>query len=76
MLQEVEYLGHKLSREGLKPSTEKIKALRQAPTPKDLTQLKSFLGLVNYYSRFLPNLATTLALCMNCCVRKQNGIGL
>ena len=61
MLQEVDYLGYKLSREGLKPSTEKIKALRQAPTPKDVTQLKSFLGLVNYYSRFLPNLSTTLA---------------
>ena len=61
MLQEVDYLGHKLSREGLKPSSEKIKALKEAPTPKDVTQLKSFLGLVNYYSRFLPNLSTILA---------------
>jgi len=61
MLTEVEYLGHKISCRGLQPSEEKVRAVQQAPTPTSLTQLKSFLGLVNYYSRFLPNLATTLA---------------
>ena len=32
-----------------------------APAPGDATQLKSFIGLVNYYSKFLPSLADTLA---------------
>ena len=61
LLPEVEYLGHKISSEGLHPSEEKVHALKNAPKPTNVSQLKSFLGLVNYYSKFLPNLATTLA---------------
>ena len=59
MLPSVEYLGHKISSQGLQPSQEKIRAIPRAPTPSNLTQLKSFLGLVNYYSKFLPNCSTT-----------------
>ena len=61
MLPEVEYLGHKISSEGLHPSEKKVHALKNAPKPTNVSQLKSFLGLVNYYSKFLPNLSTTLA---------------
>ncbi len=61
MMNEVEYLGHKISREGLQPAEEKVRAIRSAPTPGNVSQLKSFLGLLNFYSRFLPNLPTTLA---------------
>ena len=60
MLPEVQYLGHKISARGLEPSVEKVKAIREAPTPKNVTQLKSFLGAVNYYCKFLPNLANKL----------------
>ena len=38
----------------------KVEAVKVAPAPTDLTQLKSFLGLINYYYKFLPNLSTTL----------------
>ena len=41
----------------------KIDPIRQVPTPATVNQVCSFLGLVNYYSRFLPNLSTTL-LCL------------
>ena len=54
------YLGHVIDENGLHPTDDKIAALKQAPTPKNVTQLRSFLGLINYYSKFLPNLSTKL----------------
>jgi len=61
LLTENEYLGHRLTLDGLKPTTSKVKAILDAPTPQSVSELKAFLGLVNYYSKFLSNLATTLA---------------
>ena len=61
LLKEVEYLGHKISAKGLQPSTEKVQAIMEAPQPTNVTQLKSFLGMLNYYGKFLPNLSTCLA---------------
>ena len=61
MLTAIEYLGHKISAQGLQPTSEKVQAIHEAPAPKDVTQLKSFLGLLNYYCKFLPTLSTTLA---------------
>ena len=57
MLPSVEYLGYKISEKGLQPTDEKIIAIKNAPVPKNVSQLKSFLGLINYYSTFLPNLS-------------------
>ena len=57
----VEYLGHKICPEGLQPTESKVCAIADAPEPKRVTELRSFLGLVNYYSKFLPNLASTAA---------------
>ena len=61
LLSEVEYLGHVISSAGLRPSEAKAAAITGAPAPTNETELKSFLGLVNYYAKFLPNLATVLA---------------
>ena len=61
MLPSVEYLGYHISGEGISPTKEKRRAIVDAPVPKDISQLKSFLGLVNYYAKFLPCLADTLA---------------
>ncbi|XP_058858757.1 uncharacterized protein K02A2.6-like [Acipenser ruthenus] len=58
---EVIYLGHKIDAAGLHPVEEKVRAISEAPAPKSVTELKSFLGLLNYYGRFLPNLSTVLA---------------
>lgn len=54
--QEIEYLGHSISREGVSPCKSKVKAITEATPPHDVTSLKSFLGLLNFYSKFLPNL--------------------
>ncbi|KAL0157478.1 hypothetical protein M9458_045554, partial [Cirrhinus mrigala] len=56
----VEYLGHVIDASGLHTSPSKVKAIVDAPTPKNVSQLRSFLGLLNYYGRFIPNIATLL----------------
>jgi len=55
----VEYLGHIIDESGLHPMEEKV---QEAPAPKNLVELRSFLNIINYYSCFLPNLSTHLAL--------------
>ena len=61
LLKSVSYLGHVISTEGLHTSDSKVKAVVDAPDPRNISELRSFLGMVNYYGKFLPNLATTLS---------------
>ena len=57
MQSSVEYLGHIVDRKGLHANPEKVKAIVDAPCPRDVPELRAFLGLLNYYGKFLPNLA-------------------
>lgn len=57
----IQYLGHTISAQGIKPTDRKVRALQEAPCPTNVSQLKSFLGLANYYIKFLPNLSSTLS---------------
>ena len=57
----VVYLGHLVSAEGIKPVGEKVDKLKRVPPPKNVEELISFLGAVNYYRRYLPNLSTVIA---------------
>ncbi|XP_043193613.1 uncharacterized protein K02A2.6-like isoform X1 [Amphibalanus amphitrite] len=57
----VEYLGHHMSRDGIRPTSDKVKAIVDAPRPANVTELKSFLGLVTYYSRFIAQRAEVLS---------------
>ncbi len=59
-LSSVEYLGHTIDKNGLHPSPRKLKAIQEAPEPKNLTELRSFIGLLNYYNKFIPNLSCFL----------------
>ena len=61
LLPEVEYLGHKICRDGLQPTETKVRVVAEAPEPQRVDELRSFLGLVNYYGKFLYNLASTAA---------------
>lgn len=54
----VTYLGHVLSKTGIRPTDEKVEAIQNAPVPKNLSELQSYLGLLNYYSHFIPNLSS------------------
>ena len=58
---DVKYLGHKISNQGIEPTEEKVRAVTKAPVPRNISELKAFNGLVNYYGKFLPNLATVLS---------------
>ncbi|XP_061716634.1 uncharacterized protein K02A2.6-like [Cydia pomonella] len=56
----VNYLGFIINKDGLRPDPAKLEAISNAPEPKDVSQLKSFLGMLNYYGKFIPNLSTLL----------------
>ena len=61
LMPQVEYLGHIIDQHGLHPTKEKVKAIREAPQPHNVNELRSFLGIINYYGKFMPNLSTKLA---------------
>lgn len=53
----LEFLGHHVDNQGLRPLDNKVKAIRDYPTPSSIRQLREFLGLVNFYRRFIPGCA-------------------
>jgi hypothetical protein len=56
-VKEVEFLGMIESREGIKMDDSKVKAIREWPTPKTVRGVRSFLGLANFYCRFIEGYA-------------------
>ena len=53
----VEFVGYSIDKVGFRVALEKIKAIVDAPPPEDLTQVRAFLGMLNYYSKFMRNYA-------------------
>nr|VZI07667.1 unnamed protein product [Spirometra erinaceieuropaei] len=53
----LEFLGHPVDSEGLRPLTSKVEAVRNFPPPTSKRQLQRFLGMVSFYRRFLSNCA-------------------
>ena len=53
----VEFLGLRISADGVQPTPSKVRAIKEAPRPQTVSELRSFLGLVNHYAKFLPHLA-------------------
>ena len=62
----VEFLGHIIDNNGIHPTEEKVIAIKAAPVPKTITELKSYLGLLNYYGKCIPMLSTKLKPFMFC----------
>jgi hypothetical protein len=58
---ELEYLGYNISREGIRPSQKKVKAILNIATPKNRKQLRGFIGMVNYYRDMWPQRSHLLA---------------
>ena len=56
---EVCYLGHIVSAAGVKPNPRKVKAVSKYPVPTSVKEFKQFLGLTNYYRKFIYNYAHT-----------------
>lgn len=57
---EIEFLGHYITSKGIKPSQNKVKAIQEIKKPKTVKELLRFLGMVNFYHRFLPNISAAL----------------
>lgn len=57
----LQYLGHLITDEGLLPSPEKLSTIEQAKTPENISELRAYLGLINYYHKFVPHLSTKLS---------------
>ena len=57
-LTELKFFGHELSRDCVSPSEEKIAPIRDARSPKDASEVRSFMGLVQYSTKFMPDLAS------------------
>ena len=61
MLEEINFLGYKLNKQGIRLQDKKTKAIKDAPSPENPQQLKAFLGMINYYSKFMGNLSSILS---------------
>ena len=57
---EVEYLGNRIDANGIYTAPSKLHTIQQAPSPRNITELRAFLGLLNYYGKFIPNLSTLI----------------
>lgn len=58
MQQKIEYLGHIISSSGIQQSEKGTEVIKNLPRPKNLIELQSFLGKVNYYGAFIKNFST------------------
>ena len=56
----IEFLGHHVDSNGIRPLESKTRAIREYPLPHTPQELRKFLGMINYFHRFLPNIASVL----------------
>jgi transposase InsO family protein len=56
--EEVVYIGHKLTKDGVKIDDQKVKAVLEMPEPTSIANVQTLLGMVTYICKFLPNLST------------------
>ena len=53
----IEYLGHVISKDGIAPNPDKVRAVQKIPPPKTVKQVRSILGLIGYYRGYIPHYA-------------------
>ena len=58
---EIEFMGHKIGTDGIRPSPDKVKVILETPRPTDVSGVKRFCGMVQYLSRFLNRLSEIVA---------------
>lgn len=56
----LDFLSHTITPDGILPSNDKIQAIKDFPQPTSIKQIQQFVGMVNYYHRFIPKLAELL----------------
>ena len=58
---EIEYVGHVITSDGVKPSAERVKSITQIPYPTSKKEVETFLGMITYLGKFIPNLSEITA---------------
>ena len=71
-MSQIKFLGAIVSKRGIETDPAKVSAIESMPPPKDIATLRSFLGFVNYYGKFVPNLHSLKAPLENL-LRKDKG---
>ena len=72
----VEYLGHRIDEDGLHPLKDKTAAIVDAPSPTNVSGPRAYLGLINYYAKFISHRATMLKPLHNLLRAGENGCSL
>ena len=70
-VQEVTFLGHKISAEGLSPDPSKVKAISEMPIPNNKAELHTFLGMVAYLAKFFDHLSDNTKVLRTLIEKKQ-----
>jgi len=58
--EQISYLGHIIGKDGIKKEQKKMEAVEKLPRPRNVSEVRAFLGLINYYGRFIENLSNIL----------------
>lgn len=67
---EVQFLGHVISQQGVKPNPVKVQILQDWPVPRTMKELRGFLGLALYFAKFIPGYAI-MTTCLQALLRKN-----
>ena len=75
---QIEFLGHSVTKDGIQPLPEKVAAINAYTVPSSMDELRRFLGMVNFYNRFIPNAAKIMkplyeATTAETCRKQKNG---
>ena len=70
LAERVKYLGYIIDQHRLRPTEAKVQAIKEAATPSNITELRAFLGIVNYYSKSGHRISPS------CCIKILNGFGV
>lgn len=60
LVDEISYLGHVISKDGIKTDSSKVDAIVRMPKPTNVTELRSFLGMINFYGKFIKNMSARI----------------
>ena len=59
-MNEVAFLGHTVDEHGIKPLADRVNAINEVPLPANIKTLHRYLGMINFYRRFIPGAAKIL----------------